>query len=185
MNRYLIQPEDCMLLTIDIQQRLYNAMDKDFQKIFVKNSAILLEVAKTFDIPIIISEQYPRGLGRTIDEIENIIEGIPKFEKLFFSCFREKTIRDSLQELAKKTAIIIGIEAHVCVFQTALDLLMAGYRVVVISDAVCSRRKHDRENAIAALDKAGAIILSTETVAFMFLEKAGTDKFKKTAHLFR
>jgi nicotinamidase-related amidase len=185
MNKYFIQPEDCMLLTIDIQQKLYNAMDKGFQQIFVKNSAILLEVAKTFDIPIIISEQYPRGLGRTIDEIETIIAGIPKFEKLFFSCFRDETIRDSLQEHAKKTAIITGIEAHVCVYQTALDLLMAGYRVVVISDAVCSRRKHDRETALAALDNAGAIILSTEALAFMFLGKAGTEKFKKTAHLFR
>lgn len=185
MNNYFIRPEDCMVLTIDIQERLYSAMEKDFQGTFVKNAAIMLEVAKAFGIPILVSEQYPRGLGKTIDEIADIIGEIPRFEKLYFSCYRDRDIRGELEQIARKTVIVLGIEAHVCVYQSVLDLLMAGYRVVVVNDAVCSRRRDDRLTALGALEGAGAVICSTETLAFMFLEKAGTEEFKKLSPLFR
>ncbi|MBN2297938.1 MAG: isochorismatase family protein [Deltaproteobacteria bacterium] len=185
MNRYYIRPEDCILLVVDIQQKLFNAMEQDFRDIFVKNSAIMLNVAKAFDMPIVVSEQYPQGLGSTIDEIDDIIKGIPRFEKLFFSCMRDGLIREELVARGRKTVIVIGIEAHVCVYQTVIDLLMSGYRSVVISDAVCSRREHDRLTALSALNNAGAVICSTETVAFMFMEKAGTQIFKKLASLFK
>ena len=185
MNKYYVRPEDCMLLVIDIQQKLFDAMEKDFKDVFVKNSSIMLDVAKAFDMPIVVSEQYPKGLGSTIDEIGDSIKGIPKLEKLFFSCFRDNRIRDELKDKSKKTVIVIGIEAHVCVYQTVVDLLMAGYRAVVLSDAVCSRRELDRLTAISALSNAGAVICSTETLAFMFMEKAGTQIFKKLALLFK
>ncbi len=185
MNNYFIRPEDCMVLTIDIQERLFSAMEKDFQGTLVKNAAIMLEVAKAFGIPILVSEQYPRGLGKTIDEIADIIGEIPRFEKLYFSCYRDRDIRGELEKIARKTVIVLGIEAHVCVYQSVLDLLMAGYRVVVVNDAVCSRRRDDRLTALAALERAGAVICSTETLAFMFLEKAGTEEFKKLSPLFR
>ena len=185
MNRYVIRPQECMLLAIDIQRRLYDAMDKEFREVFLKNSAILLEVAKAFDIPILVSEQYPQGLGKTLDEIGGIIEEIPRFEKVYFSCMKDPGLRGEFEKNAGKTVIVIGIETHVCVYQTALDLLSAGFRTVVISDAVCSRHSHDRLTALAALEHAGALIISTETLAFMFLEKAGTDQFKKLAPLFK
>jgi nicotinamidase-related amidase len=185
MTKYVIRSQECVLLTIDIQQKLFVAMDKDFKEVFLKNSAILLEVAKVFDIPILVSEQYPQGLGKTVDEIENIIEGIPRFEKEYFSCMKDQGLRSELEKRAGKTIIVIGIEAHVCVYQTVLDLLLKGYRTVVISDAVCSRRRHDRLTALAALENAGAVIVSTETLAFMLLEKAGTVQFKKLAPLFK
>jgi len=174
-----------MLLAIDIQRRLYDAMDKEFREVFLKNSTILLEVAKAFDIPILVSEQYPQGLGKTLDEIGGIIEEIPRFEKVYFSCMKDPGLRGVFEKNPGKTIVVIGIETHVCVYQTALDLLLAGYRTVVISDAVCSRRSHDRLTALAALEHAGALIVSTETLTFMFLEKAGTDRFKKLAPLFK
>ena len=174
-----------MVLTIDIQQKLYSAMQQDFKETFLKNCGILLNVARAFDIPILVSEQYPQGLGKTVDEIESIVRGLPTFEKLKFSCFKDQSLRAELEKKAVKTVVVMGIEAHVCVYQTVLDLLMAGYRTVVISDAVCSRREHDRVTALAALENAGAIIVSTEMLAFMFLEKAGTLRFKKLAPLFR
>jgi len=185
MNRYVLRAEDCLLLSIDIQQKLYSAMQQDFKETFLKNSAIMLEVAKSFDIPILVSEQYPQGLGKTVDEIESIVQHLPRFEKLNFSCFKDQFLRAELEKKAGKTVIVMGIEAHVCVYQTVLDLLTSGYRTVVISDAVCSRREHDRLTALAALEKAGAVIVSTEMLAFMFLEKAGTLLFKKLAPLFR
>ena len=185
MNRYVLQAQDCLLLGVDIQQKLYDAMDKDFKETFLKNSAIVLEVAKAFDIPILVSEQYPKGLGKTVDEIESIIEGSPRFEKVYFSCMKDPGLRGELEKKAGRTVVVIGMEAHVCVYQTVLDLLLKGYRTVVISDAVCSRRTHDRLTALAALENAGAGVVSTETLAFMFLEKAGTAQFKKLAPLFK
>ncbi|HHO77038.1 MAG TPA: isochorismatase family protein [Deltaproteobacteria bacterium] len=185
MNRYCIRPEESMLLVIDIQQRLFNAMEKDFRDVFVRNSGIMLNVAKAFDMPIVVSEQYPQGLGSTIDEILDIVEDLPRFEKLFFSCMRDRLIREQLSEKSRKTVVVIGIEAHVCVYQTVIDLLMEGYRAVVVSDAVCSRRGHDRSTALSALNEAGALVCSTETLAFMLMQKAGTPIFKKLSLLFR
>jgi len=183
MNRYYIRPEDCMMLVVDIQQKLFGAMQNDFRDVFVKNSAIMLNVARAFEMPILVTEQYPEGLGPTIDEID--ISEIPRFEKLSFSCQRDSSIRSELEKMNRKTVIVIGIEAHVCVYQTVIDLLMSGYRTVVISDAVCSRREHDRLTALSAMDNAGAVIISTETAAFMFLERAGTGLFKKLSSLFK
>ncbi len=185
MNRYYIRPEDCMMLVVDIQQKLFNAMQNDFRDVFVKNSTIMLKAARAFEMPIVVTEQYPEGLGNTIDEIDTIIKDIPRFEKLYFSSLRESSIRNEVEGRNRKTVIVIGIEAHVCVYQTVLDLLMSGYRTVVISDAVCSRREHDRLTALSALDNAGAVIISAETAAFMFLEKAGTRMFKKLSSLFK
>lgn len=185
MEKYLVRPEDCVMLCIDIQEKLYAAMQNEFKGIFLKNSIIMLETAKAFNIPVILSEQYPRGLGRTIKEIACVTQGLPRFEKLHFSCFRAPSLQGELRKYAGKTVVVMGIEAHVCIYQSVLDLLKAGYRTVVISDAVCSRREHDRLCAIAAMDNAGAVICTTEMLAFMFLEKAGSETFKTLARHFR
>lgn len=185
MNSILLHAEDCVLMTIDIQQKLYSAMEEGFRETFLKNSILLLETAHVFEMPVLVSEQYPKGLGRTIDEIDAHIAGIPRYEKMHFSLYRDSVINAKVDSLAKKTVIVIGIEAHVCVFQTVMDLLMAGYRVVVADDAVCSRRSHDRHTALAQMAGAGAVIYSAEMIAFMLLEKAGTVQFKKLAPLFR
>lgn len=185
MNSYLLCAEDCMLMVIDIQQRLYSAMEKGFRETFLKNSIILLKTAHAFEMPVLVSEQYPKGLGRTIDEIGAHIAGIPAYEKMHFSLYRDSVINGRVDSLAKKTVIVTGIEAHVCVFQTVIDLLMAGYRVIVADDAVCSRRSHDRHTALAQMGRAGAMIYSAEMVAFMLLQKAGTQQFKKLAPFFR
>lgn len=185
MNRYLLRAEDCMLLVIDIQDRLYQAMEKGFRETFLKNSLILLEAAKVLDMPVVVSEQYPGGLGPTLDEVKGRIEGVPRFEKMSFSCCRDRALKDRIDAPARKTVIVCGIETHVCVFQTVMDLLMAGYRVVVADDAVCSRRAHDRSTALFEMGRAGARIYSTEMIAFMLLERAGTPRFKQLSPLFK
>jgi nicotinamidase-related amidase len=185
MNRYLLRPEDCALLVVDIQQRLYAAMEEGFRDTFLKNGLILMKSARAFGMPIVVSEQYPKGLGSTISEVAAVLEGVPRHEKLFFSCYRDQAIQARIDELKRKTVIIAGIETHVCVFQTVIDLLMAGYRVVVADDAVCSRRASDRQSALAEMARAGAQVFSTEMIAFMLLEKAGTALFKELSPLFR
>jgi len=185
MKRLFCKSDDCLLLVIDIQQRLYQAMEDAFKDIFIKNSAILIEVADVCNIPIIVSEQYPRGLGKTIDEVEKALPHKKREEKLYFSCYREEPIKTKIDSSGKKTVIVIGIETHVCVLQTVLDLLEADYRVVVATDAVCSRRQHDRLAALNAVADAGAVIYPTETIAFMLMEKAGTPLFKQLSPLFK
>jgi nicotinamidase-related amidase len=185
MNRYLLRTEDCQLLVVDIQQRLFAAMEEGFRETFLKNGLILMESAKVLDVPIVVSEQYPRGLGPTIDQVAPVLEQAPRYEKLFFSCYRDQAIQGKIDGLDRKTVIIAGIETHVCVFQTVIDLLMAGYRVVVADDAVCSRRRSDRETALLEMGRAGALVYSTEMIVFMLLEKAGTELFKRLSPLFR
>lgn len=185
MNNFLLQAEDCMVMVIDIQERLFGVMQEQFKAMLLRNSGILLETAKALNVPLIVTEQYPKGLGRTIPEIDEHIHGLPRCEKMFFSCCRDQGIRERIEATARKTVIVMGIETHVCVFQTVIDLLMAGYRVVAASDAVCSRRESDRREALMEMGRAGALIYSTEMIAFMLLEKAGTPQFKQLAPFFK
>lgn len=185
MSVHPLRAEDCMLMVVDIQQRLFAAMEEGFRDTFLKNARILIQAAQGLDLPVVVTEQYSKGLGSTIDEVASVLEGVPRYEKLFFSCYRDRAIQAAVDGLSRKTVLILGIETHVCVFQTVLDLLMAGYRVVVADDAVCSRRAHDRQTALAELGRAGALVYSTEMIAFMLLEKAGTQAFRKLSPLFR
>jgi nicotinamidase-related amidase len=180
-----LKKEDCMLVVIDIQERLCHAMEKDFKDMFLRNSIILIKSAKASGIPIIVSEQYPKGLGKTIPEVVAHLDDTQIHEKMSFSCYRDSALRSSIDSLGKRTAIICGIETHVCVMQTVLDLMAAGYSVAVAGDAVCSRRPQDRLMSLEALARPGALIYSTESIVFMLMEKAGTELFKQVSPLFK
>jgi nicotinamidase-related amidase len=180
-----IDRAECFLMVVDIQERLHAAMEVSFRDRYVKNGIILVETARAFSLPIVVSEQYPRGLGATIDAIAAHLVDVPRRDKLTFSCWRDDAIRDGIQALGKKTAVIAGIETHVCVMQTALDLLAAGYGVVVASDAVCSRSGRDREAALDAMARLGVLVYPTETVSFMLMERAGTPEFRQLSVLFK
>ena len=177
--------DECLLMVVDIQERLHAAMEEAHRDAYVKNGVILVESTRVLGMPLIVSEQYPRGLGKTIEEVASRIEGIPRMEKLSFSCLRDEAIRNAFEETGRRTAVLIGIEAHVCVMQTALDLVDAGYRSVIASDAVCSRRSHDRAAALDAMARLSVLVYPTETIAFMLMEKAGTPEFKALAPLFK
>ena len=185
MNKYIIRPEDTALLVIDIQERLFSVMEDQLKPALIKNNAILIKTANAFGMPVVVSEQYPTGLGSTIPEMAELLSDVPKLEKLYFSSFRDEPIRKAIVAAGKKNIIITGIETHVCVFQTVLDLLQAGYNPVVASDAVLSRNASDRLAAIEAMRDAGTIIYPTETISFMLLEKAGTQEFKRLSPLFK
>ncbi len=185
MSKYFIQRDDAFLLLIDVQEKLFNAMKDKVQEILKKNASILLNSALKMSIPVVVSEQYRKGLGLTIDELQDYIPDEDNYEKIHFDCTRDPVISEAIEKKGKKTAIIAGIESHICVFQTAISLLDRGYTVVIASDAVASRRKNDWLQALAMLEKAGALVYPTETIVFMLLEKAGTPEFKYLSPLFK
>ena len=184
-GRHTIRREDAALVVIDIQEKLVAAMKDKVAERMIASAVILVETAKEFALPIVVSEQYRRGLGPTVPAVAGSLGGIDALEKLHFDCIGDDALAARIAGTGKKTIIIAGIEAHVCVFQTALSLLARGFRVVVASDATASRRKHDWEYALRALAGAGAAVYPTETISFMLMERAGTPEFKRLAPLFK
>jgi nicotinamidase-related amidase len=180
-----LKRDECLLMVVDIQERLHAAMEEQFKNTYIKNSIILIETAKACKIPVIVTEQYPKGLGPTVAEMSGHLEGIPRYEKLSFSCYRNENIKKAIRSTGRKTAVMSGIETHVCVMQTAIDLVADGYKVVIAADAVCSRRAHDRVKSLDALARLDVLVYPTETIAFMLIEKAGTDIFKQLSPMFK
>ncbi|HPV98367.1 MAG TPA: hydrolase [Spirochaetota bacterium] len=182
---FLLEKESACLMVIDVQERLFNAMEYDIRRNVVRNIGILLETANAFSIPVVLTEQYSKGLGRTIPDIREHLAGIEAFDKTCFNCMLDEPIRERIAEIGRRTVILCGIETHICVLTTALSLLGEGYHVIVASDAACSRRKHEWKMAIVALRDAGAVIYPTETIAFMFIERYGTEQFRRLSPLFK
>ena len=178
--------EQTGLLIIDVQDSLMRAMESKVREKVVNNIKLLIALSGRINFPLIYSEQYPKGLGRTIPELRGVLpENEQPVEKLFFSCCGEEAFNSRFRKLAVKTVILAGVETHICVLQTVLDLLSGGYTVHVASDAVCSRYRQDWEVGLRLMDKAGAVITTTETLVFELLAKAGTDDFKFMSNLLK
>ncbi len=185
MKNYFIDKNDTALLVIDIQEKLFDTMNEKIRLSMVKNSSIIIETCSVFSIPVIVTEQYRKGLGPTISAIHDKTGYSPIFDKTTFDCMKNENIHDAVKALHKKTIILCGIESHICVFQTALSLLNLRYKVVIAADAVMSRRKSDWSFAMKALEEAGALVYPTESIAFMIMEDSAAPEFKKLAPLFR
>lgn len=182
MEKFTLRKEDSLLLVIDIQERLIGAMSNGDR--VVKNTNMLLEAAKIMDIPTIVTEQYPKGLGHTVEEISRANEGLEVFDKNSFTgCIEGVNTR--LDELGRKKVIIVGIESHVCVLQTCRDLLSQGYSVHIVEDGVASRTQENYKNALGMMRDMGAVITNTETVLFDLLKKAGTEEFKTVSKMIK
>ncbi len=174
----LLEREKAALLVIDVQERI-NAVMAD--QSHLPRIEVLVEACRGLEVPVIGSEQYPQGLGATVP---SLTEAVDEFAaKLTFSCFRDRELRIALESPERKQIVITGIETHVCVLQTALDLLAAGFRVFVPHDAVNSRRATDKEWALHRMANAGAIITSTESTLFELVERCDTSDFKTVAKL--
>lgn len=180
---FFMEKEDALLAVVDVQEKLFAVMDQ--QEKMVKNIGTLIQTAQRLRLPIVVTEQYPQGLGPTIPALRQLLGEEQSFAKLVFSCWRAEPFWVRLTELGKKTIILTGMEAHICILQTALDLLQAGFSVHVPVDAVCSRRKEHWKVAVEQLQMAGAVITCAETVAFELLREAGTEDFKTLSKLFR
>jgi nicotinamidase-related amidase len=181
-----LKKEDSTLLVVDMQEKLMSAMPEIESRFAVKNVKILLEAARILEIPVSMTEQYPKGLGPTIEEIkESAGDCFRPIEKIVFSCARSPEFVDVLKELGRSSVLICGVETHVCVLQTAIDLINDGYHIYVPADAVVSRKELDWQKGIELMDKAGAVVGTTETFLFQLLERAGTDEFKQISKLVR
>lgn len=186
MDKYKLDPHDSMFLIIDVQSNLAAAMKKDVVAMVEGNINIIINSARILNMPVLCTEQYRKGLGPTLPSIvKNLGEDFQPVEKLIFSACGEPRFQASCRSIGKKYILISGIEAHVCVLQTALDLMMQGYYVHIISDAVCSRYKNDWKSAMNFLHSAGSVISTTEIAVFQLLQKAGTDRFKAISPMFK
>ncbi|MCW1298178.1 MAG: isochorismatase family protein [Candidatus Parvarchaeota archaeon] len=177
---------ESILLIIDVQDKLY---DKIVEKEkLLSNIKKLVSVAKILGIPIIVTEQ--ERLGDTIELLKKVLgNDYSSIKKISFSCMDNEEFRKKIKELCKKrfynTFIVAGIEAHICVEQTALDLLANDYKVHVVKDAISSRRKEDVETAISKMEKNGIIVTSTEMVIYELLGSAGNEDFKKVLKIIK
>lgn len=178
VEKFFIRPENSVLVIIDVQQKLAKAMKEDIVEKILKNITTLIELCKLYQIPIIFTEQYPKGLGKTLDKVKALINE-EAIEKIYFSSVGEEKFANKIKEIGRQKIILTGMETHVCVLQTALELLVRDYHVFVPFDAVCSRRKEDWRIGIELMRDAGAVISCTETLVFQILKKAGTVEFKK------
>ncbi|MBT4769327.1 MAG: hydrolase [Rhodospirillaceae bacterium] len=174
--------ESC-LLVIDIQDKLLTAMD-DAQGVLA-NTSILMRGAGRLDVPALVSEQYPKGLGPTNADLTALTPPGDVVEKLSFSCAGEPAYMTRLRGLGRRQLVITGIEAHVCVLQTALDLTAQGFKCFVVADAVSSRLARNRDLALTRMRDNGCQIVSTEMVLFEWLQAAGSDEFKELSKLVR
>jgi isochorismate hydrolase len=186
MDRFTkIEREQAVLIVIDVQELLMKKMDPEIGKNVIQNIRTLLVFAKEMAIPILITEQYPKGLGKTVPEIKMELGPLPPIEKVSFSCCGVKAFNDKLNQPARNQTILTGIETHVCVLQTANDLIQKGYEVYVVADAICSRRKLDWEIGLRWMEKKGAMISTTEIIAFQLLKEAGTEEFRGLSKLLK
>ena len=180
-----IEREKAALIIVDVQDSLMRKMNQTVGEMVIRNIRILLAFAKEMAVPILVTEQYPRGLGKTIPEIRMELEPIFPIEKVSFSCCGVEMFNHQLSQFGRKQVILAGIETHVCVLQTADDLIQGGYEVHVAADAVCSRRKLDWEMGLRWMEKRGAMISTTEIIAFQLLKEAGTEEFRRLSKLLK
>lgn len=173
------------LFVIDIQERLLPAMPADALAEVLRNTNILITAAHRLGLPIVISQQYPRGLGATQPGIVDAIaaaeaSGTPvhRFDKLAFSAAADPAFAALAPKLGRDQWIVCGMETHVCVYQTARDLVARGSSVYVCADAVCSRTPRNYDIGLGLMERAGAVIASTEACVFDLLGQAGSDEFK-------
>ena len=173
----LVRAADCTVVIIDIQERLAAAMP--MRERVVSATGILLEAAKLLNIPVVVSEQYPKGLGTTVEELAaKLPPAAVRLEKTAFSAC-------GTLPLERPQVVLAGMEAHVCVLQTALELVAAGREVFVAADAVCSRTEANYNNALARMQAAGVVIANTESVLFEWLRDAGHEHFRTISKLIR
>jgi nicotinamidase-related amidase len=173
-----LDPERTALVVIDVQEGFRTAIP-DFERI-AKAATTLIEGAEAIGIPVVISEQYPKGLGGTVPEVsEHLPEGTQPLEKVVFSAAEV----EGFDLGGRDQALLCGVETHVCVSQTALDLLSTGVDVQVAEDAVGSRTEENKHVGLHKMERAGAEITSVETALFELLGRAGTDEFKRVQKL--
>jgi nicotinamidase-related amidase len=176
-----IGKENTIGLVIDIQERLFPVM---FEKeAFLKNCQILIKGLGILGIPLIVTQQYTKGLGETIEEIKSAITDFNPIEKLSFSCWYEPTFKEKIKSLKAENVLICGIESHVCVLQTVVDLKEAGFNPIIVADCITSRSQQNIHLSLERFRYEGILISSCESILFELLQSAGEPEFKAISKL--
>ncbi len=179
----MLDPQEVFLVVIDVQGKLAEiARDSESVR---RNVVRLIEGAKLFDLPVVATEQVPEKLGETVPEVVRALGDLPRLTKVTFSCFEDEGIRGAFAATGRKTALVCGIEAHVCVYQTVSDLLAHGYAVHVAKDAISSGAEGNREVAGDRMAAEGAILTSTEMALFEMQHDCRGERFRELSRLVR
>ena len=178
MTHSLPDASTALVLVIDIQQRLFDAMGDTVRKTIATYVPKLIRGAGMMDLPVVVTQQYTKGLGPTIGPVAEALENVEALEKMSFSVMGDEHIRAAIENSGRRQIIVCGIETHVCVYQSVMDLLQAGYEVHVPRECVGSRAKNNWEVGLGLMQQAGASITSLETVLFSLLKHAGNPVFK-------
>ncbi len=183
----LCNADNSQLVIIDIQERLGAVMPAKVINRVINNSILLLRVAGLFGVPVICTEQYPQGLGATLDAVNGLVPATAsRIEKTCFSSTRDPAFMGALEtNPGRRQIILCGMEAHVCVMQTAIELRAGGFEVMVVEDAICSRKLENYQNALERLRQADVTVVSAESVMFEWLADSRHDHFRAVSALIR
>ena len=176
-----IKKENTIGVVIDIQEKLYPYIHD--HETLTRNNRILINGLKVLGIPLVITQQYTKGLGGTIPEINEVLGEYRHIEKTAFSCCDEPRFNEDLALAGKMHVVVTGIEAHVCVMQTVNDLIRQGYLPVVVEDCIGSRKPNDKKIAVERMRQSGAVITTYESILFELLKYSGTDQFREISRL--
>ena len=182
LGKFKLDTDNAVLVVIDIQERLVPAMP---QKVYLRlrdTVEMLVSAAELLGVPVVTTEQYPKGIGHTVPELANACKD-NLIEKVSFGCCGEPNFLAALKDLGRSQVIIAGMEAHVCVYQTVLGLLEDGYHVHLLRDAICSRNKTDYLSGMDNAAQAGAVVTTAETVLFQMLQKSTHAQFRAVSKL--
>ncbi|WP_298038275.1 isochorismatase family protein [uncultured Desulfuromonas sp.] len=184
LSKFWLSAEKAVLVVVDVQERLVPAMDAIVYARVRKSIGLLLQGAEILQVPVIATEQYPRGLGHTVPELAAACRD-GAVEKVSFGCCGDGGFVDRLGAQDRPQVIVTGMEAHVCVYQTVLGLLEGGYNVHLVRDAICSRGKTDFLTGVENAARAGATVTTAEMALFQMLRAAGTPEFKAVSALIK
>lgn len=187
MEIFELVPDDTALVVIDIQKRLCDAMPEKHLMAALRSILNVMECCRRMGIPCMLTQQYTKGLGSTVPAVAEAVdrygEMVTRLEKIDFSCMAVQAFREWVASTGRTRFILMGIETHVCVFQTTRDMIREGYLIHVPRDTTLSRSKSDWQTGLSLMERAGALITSAETVIFDLLKRAGTDRFREISKL--
>jgi nicotinamidase-related amidase len=184
MSKLIASTDQSQLVIIDVQTKLCGVMQEAAMQAVIKNSSTLAQAANSLQVPVVVTEQYPQALGETMPEISQHLATVKPIAKTAFSACAEPKFKAQLQR-DKSQIILVGLETHICVLQTALALIAQGKQVFVVEDAVISRNPENKRNALARLASAGCVVTNTESVLFEWLGNAKHEAFKAVSTLIK
>lgn len=180
----LCHADESLLLIVDVQEKLTAVMPDKVVNRLRRHAGMLLKTAALLNIPVIATEQYPKGLGKLEEELTSLLpQGSSLYEKTGFSCNAAEGLPERLGESQRRQIVLSGVEAHICVLQSALELTAQGYEVFVVGDAVCSRNRENYENSLQRLRHAGVRVVDTESVLFEWVRDSRHEHFKAVSGL--